>query len=301
MLRSLRDDVDHPVTARLLIGRSPACGLRLDDRHVSGEHATLSWTGRQWEIRDLGSRNGTYVDGAKIEPGATVQVAAGAHMAFGDPQQSWALIDDEPPSIMAVHAESQAIQAGRGDLLVLPNPEHPEVSIYEDATGWWVDAGDERPRRLEDRGRVQTSVGVWTVQLPSVSEGTPLMRLQLALENVDLLFEVSRDEERVHITLVARGVEIPIPPREHGYVLLTLARARAEDEDRAPDERGWRDRDALQRMLALDANALNVAIHRARQQMSSFGLQGAARLVEVRRRQRRLGTERFRIRTLEET
>ena len=41
--------------------------------------------------------------------------------------------------------------------------------------------------------------------------------------------------------------------------------------------------------------ALNVAIHRARQQLSRAGVGNAAAIVEVRRKQRRLGTDRFQI------
>ena len=283
----------------MLVGRSPACGLRIDNRHVSGEHATIAWTGRHWEIRDLGSRNGTYVDGSRIEAGQGVKLSQGTRVSFGDPEQIWELADEEAPSIMAFHTETGAIQAGQGDLLVLPNAEHPEVSLYADATGWWLDTGDGRPTPFDDHGTVPTSDGVWRVQLPSVSEGTPLMQLQFSLDTAELLFEVSRDEERVQITVISAGLEVRIPPREHGYVLLTLARARLADDHLNPGARGWRDRNELEKMLAIDANALNVSIHRARQQLSAAGLQGAARIVEVRRKQRRLGTDRFRIRALE--
>ena len=54
---------------------------------------------------------------------------------------------------------------------------------------------------------------------------------------------------------------------------------------------GWADRDELLRMLRVDANAFNVAVHRARQQLLAAGVKGAAGIVQVRRRQRRFGTD----------
>ncbi len=297
-LKSLLDGAGLPVGSRLLVGRSAACGLRLDNQHVSGEHATVSWTGGHWAIRDLGSRNGTYVDGVRIDPGHAVKLRAGQRIAFGDPEQAWEIADDGPPSIIAVNTQTHRVQAGQGDLLVLPNPDRPEVSIYAEADGWRIDIGDGRPTPFADRSIVETSDGPWRVELPAAAEGTPLMQLQLSMTDVELSFEVSRDEEFVRITIRSRGADIPLLPREHAYVLLTLARARMDDAHLPVHERGWRDRDQLERMLALDSNALNVSIHRARQQLSAAGIQGAAGIVEVRRKQRRLGTDRFRILSL---
>ena len=284
------------IPPRLLVGRSPSCGLRIDERHVSGEHATISWTGRHWEIRDLGSRNGTYVDGTRIESGHNVRLLLGSRIALGDLRTAWTVSDDSAPSIMAVHRVTGHVQSGHGDLLVLPSIESPEVSIYTDPQGWWRlddDRGTAEP--VDDQQTVVTSSGDWTVLLPSAPEGTPLLEAQLPFDAVEIRFTVDRSEERVKVVISAHGIEKQLPEREHGYVLLTLARARKDDMGLPVDQRGWRDRDELERQLGLHGNSLNVAIHRARQQLSEAGVQGAARLVEVRPRQRRLGTDRFQI------
>lgn len=280
----------------MLVGRSPACGLQLRDPHASGEHATFTWTGWHWELKDLGSRNGTFVDGSRLDAGAAVKLQAGARIAFGDPSQPWELSDDEAPRTMAVHLVSGELREAEGDLLVLPTDDQPELSIYQDATGQWLEENLEgQVRSIKDQEVVQTSQGAWQVQLPFVDEGTPLMQVRLALDTLSIRFAVSQDEERVEMTLLHRGMEIPLEPREHGYVLLTLARAREADSALAPEARGWLDREELERMLAMDSNALNVAIHRARQQLSRAGVSNAAAIVEVRRKQRRLGTDRFQI------
>lgn len=49
------------------IGRDPACELQLDDPMISRQHVRLHALGASWRIEDLGSRNGTRVDGALIQ------------------------------------------------------------------------------------------------------------------------------------------------------------------------------------------------------------------------------------------
>lgn len=47
----------------LTIGRDPACGICVPEGAVSRQHAGIHFEGGSWVIRDLGSRNGTLVDG----------------------------------------------------------------------------------------------------------------------------------------------------------------------------------------------------------------------------------------------
>lgn len=294
-LQAHQEPLEHPLVARVLIGRSPACGLRLTEPHASGEHAIITWTGWHWEARDLGSRNGTFVDGNRLEPGTAVKLTAGARIAFGDPERPWTLVDDGAPSMIAIEANTGRVRAAEAGLLVLPEDDQPLLTFYQNATGEWLEESGEATRVVRDQEQITLGDSIWQLHLPSISEGTPLMQLSLSLETVSLEFAVSRDEERVEVKVIHRGVEQALEPREHGYVLLTLARARLEDEQMPLDQRGWRNLDRLEKMLAMDANALNVAIHRARQQLAQAGVSNAANLVEVRRKQRRLGTDRFRI------
>src|SRR5262245_29336614 len=62
--RSFRLDPASP--SRPLIGQSPSCDLRLSDPEVSRRHAALELVGRRVRITDLGSTNGTFVDGVAI-------------------------------------------------------------------------------------------------------------------------------------------------------------------------------------------------------------------------------------------
>lgn len=76
----------HPGTGHpLRIGRDPANGLRLNHETVSRVHAELSHQGGTWVLRDLGSTNGTTVNGRRVVGAAVVregdQIGFG-HMAF---------------------------------------------------------------------------------------------------------------------------------------------------------------------------------------------------------------------------
>ncbi len=65
----------------LLIGRVPGSGLRLNDSSVSRQHAELSGAGQGWLLRDLGSANGTWVNGRRVAD--AVPVGPGDHVRFG--------------------------------------------------------------------------------------------------------------------------------------------------------------------------------------------------------------------------
>ncbi len=53
-------------TAPIVIGRSPASTLVLEDEYASGRHARLQPSEQGWWIEDLGSRNGTFVDDERL-------------------------------------------------------------------------------------------------------------------------------------------------------------------------------------------------------------------------------------------
>jgi hypothetical protein len=63
------------------IGRSPGCDLPLGDPTVSWVHAELRRTAEGWVLVDLGSRNGTRVNGWRADSGFVVR--AGDCVHFG--------------------------------------------------------------------------------------------------------------------------------------------------------------------------------------------------------------------------
>jgi membrane fusion protein (multidrug efflux system) len=66
--------------AEYLIGRSPSSDLVLDDRNVSAQHARISSTDNHFSVQDLGSSNGTQVNGKTVHESA---LAAGDCITIG--------------------------------------------------------------------------------------------------------------------------------------------------------------------------------------------------------------------------
>jgi hypothetical protein len=70
-----------PTPYPVLIGRDPANGLRLTHETVSRMHAELTVQGGRWILRDLGSTNGTCVNGQRVT--GAVSVRDGDQVSFG--------------------------------------------------------------------------------------------------------------------------------------------------------------------------------------------------------------------------
>jgi pSer/pThr/pTyr-binding forkhead associated (FHA) protein len=64
------------------LGRETGAEVRLDNENVSRRHAELSHTGAGWVLRDLGSAQGTWVDGART---TSVPVSGTVAVSFGQP------------------------------------------------------------------------------------------------------------------------------------------------------------------------------------------------------------------------
>ena len=75
----------NPFAGLITVGRAQSCDLRLTSSQVSKIHAYLRHRpGKGWVIKDGGSRNGTYLEGLKIEPQTDYPLAFGQQVRFGD-------------------------------------------------------------------------------------------------------------------------------------------------------------------------------------------------------------------------
>ena len=71
-----------PLTRNVIVlGRDQACTLVLDDEYASSRHARIFPSGDNWVLEDLGSTNGTFMDGRRVtEP---IQLAVGSQVRIG--------------------------------------------------------------------------------------------------------------------------------------------------------------------------------------------------------------------------
>ncbi len=277
---------------RCLIGRSRGCDLVLGGRDVSSEHAMLQWSSTHWEVRDLGSRNGTFVGDARLAPGARVALAVGARLQFGRESAPWALVDAAPPRLMAVALVGGERRVGEGGYLLLPGADAPLAAIFADGDGrWWIE-WDGETRAIEDREVVEVG-GAWRLHVPAAAAGTWDAAADVVLvSQLRLRFSYRRDEEYIELVAWAGERRIDLQARATHYPLLLLARRRIADQRAgAPEaEQGWLRQDELLTMLRMKEDHLGVYIHRARAQLARAGVVDAASLVE-----RRPGTRLLRI------
>ena len=107
---------------RLRIGRAPDNDVVLDDLLVSRHHAELRRTGQRWQIVDLGTGNGTFVNGARVADAAdrarATSSASGTHCcsctATGSSRPSTpATIAFEADDLGGDHAGGQGAAARR--------------------------------------------------------------------------------------------------------------------------------------------------------------------------------------------
>ena len=66
------------------LGRSAANAIVVPDTFASAEHALVSWRGGQWWLEDLGSRNGTRLNGEAVS--APTVLSAGDAILIGQVQ-----------------------------------------------------------------------------------------------------------------------------------------------------------------------------------------------------------------------
>ncbi len=66
-----------------VLGRNPTCDVVLLDSTVSRLHARIYFSDGEWFIEDLGSTNGTLVDGVEIKGKGPVRLKDGSRITVG--------------------------------------------------------------------------------------------------------------------------------------------------------------------------------------------------------------------------
>lgn len=76
-----------PVPApSVVLGRAASCDVVIDDDSVSAQHARLEFDAGAWRITDLGSTNGTAVEGVRLAPQLPTPLTYGSTVRLGGVQ-----------------------------------------------------------------------------------------------------------------------------------------------------------------------------------------------------------------------
>lgn len=267
-----------------LVGRAAGLDLVLTDPRASTTHAQLAWSKGVWTVRDLGSRNGTTLDGVPVARPRTLPL--GATLAFAG--EAWTVSDVAPPQVFAEAVDTGELRQAREGYLSLPDDDEPEAVVTSTGTAFVLERADESVDAY-DREVVRIGSRAWRLHLPSgVGRAPETLSAVRELSSLRLRFSVSRDQETIGLVVSHAPWEADLGQRAHHEVLLLLARARRRDAALEEGEQGWVYQDALERDLHWSGNQLYLAVHRVRRQLAEAGVDQAAAIVERRPRTRQL-------------
>lgn len=278
----------HVLLTEHLVGRGMACHLRVTDRRISTVHASLRWIDAVWEVHDLDSSNGTYVDGRRLESGERVPIDRGALLEFGRPGVRFELIDDTPPAAYAESTAGRRCEA-QARMLAIPDLEDCRYTVFEEHGRWLVEDRDGERREVFEGSVLPTDGEVWTLHLPVLMDETWRRdENRLLLRDVSLHFTVSPCGEHIALRLEQKEGSVALNTRVHLELLLRLAELRREDRTRSelmPDEQGWIDVTELLGRLGMEShrrNRLCQLVHGARTQLADAGVIDAVDIIQRR-------------------
>ncbi|MFW6182509.1 MAG: protein kinase domain-containing protein [Chloroflexota bacterium] len=176
---TITQDVPRTLDRRIItIGRSSTNDIVLETLAVTRRHAQLERTSDGWQVRDLGSKNGTYLDGAPLLPDIPVtwhphqtlrigpyflQLKPGRGFAYESETLHVQLAPDE---INAAPGQTRRIQAN----VVNQSEEAQSVSLaIERLPAGWVTVPDE-PLSLKPGERASVPL---TLQIPPNGQAPP--------------------------------------------------------------------------------------------------------------------------------
>ena len=275
----------------------------LPQAEISKIHAAIEWNGQEWQIRDLG-RNGTWLDQAKLNPAENTPLALNQQINFAKlPHYSWVVEDLSPPCNLLVGLNAASPTESLSNYHLLPNTKDPiaALAFSHEQGSWHLEALNPNEPNTYDYNEVEIpangtiSIGKYQWQLFLNAEQAQTLDQQydqVQAENCAFHFEVSLDEEHTLLNLENQHQKISLGERSHHYLLLHLARVKAEHAKQGIDEKsqGWINNEQLSRELGIDVPHINIQIFRARKQISDAfpDMLGLSELL-----QRRRGSVRF--------
>jgi hypothetical protein len=286
------------VPCRALVGRSSLADIRLSSRRASSEHAWLGWSAGRWTVRDLGSSNGTTINGRPLLTRDRATLTPGSRLCFGGDDEAWLLSDASAPEPAAVLLGPQEYLWGEQSLLVLgavdQREAEPEASVFLAEDAWWVDDG--RSLRTHESGDIiRLASGYWRLLLPETSgTGDALTaNCDLDLTQLELCFRVAGNQV-MSLTLSQGANSIQLQARAFLNTLWELAKLRMRDQADVTSE-GWVSAVDLAHKLKCSPEKVNVDIHRLRKLFQESGVHQAAQIVERDEAKRvRIGVQRVR-------
>ena len=302
----LHDVTDREVDLRgdTVIGRAREASLRIDNPRASEQHASLRWSGEGWELRDLGSSNGSFINGKRLEPGLAQALHEGDRLAFGDKDDPWLLVDDSPPPPMAVPEQGGEAVMGESGRLQLPAGPDPVVVFEQRGDEGWVACAGPLEIPVPDKLSILLHGESWSLDLARTVRRRTLVEPDdepaWLLADCALHFACSSGDEIIQLGLGLGDERRPVPSRTYHRLLLLLARERLSDREQglAESECGWIHIDDMAKQLDTYRSKVTADIYNLRKQFEQLPVEASKDLVEVRGRLRRIGSANLHIEAL---
>ncbi len=123
------------------IGRASDCSIPIKDRYLSRKHAEILSTDGHWVLKDLGSANGTYLNGARVE--RQLRLHAGDRIRLGDTEivfetsehntdRFLAVADTAASTTISIPVHDSEIRVDTGDLSKLKTLNQLARDLLED-------------------------------------------------------------------------------------------------------------------------------------------------------------------------
>lgn len=118
---------------QLVIGRGAECDIVIPERRISREHLRVWRQDGEYFVEDLESRNGTHVNGIKLdEPhklqeGDEIQIALAAKVRFVGSEATVDLTFEEP----GVGNQGLVLDPHTRQVLIHGEPLNPQLSLYQ--------------------------------------------------------------------------------------------------------------------------------------------------------------------------
>ncbi len=191
-------DGDH------VVGSRSDCGIVLGHPTVSGHHARLTVAGESCMVEDLGSRNGTKIDGRAVV--GTQAVDLGKRLSFGTQSARLEAVEVEDVALGVSFDVPASTGSSSGD----PTPTDTPLVGSPTAASGTLDAFvlDYLPRILD--GIDEECDGVPALCAAALFETLPCLRVEAVTSSGGLLYSAEREPADDVTTLETRGGDVTL-------------------------------------------------------------------------------------------
>jgi pSer/pThr/pTyr-binding forkhead associated (FHA) protein len=296
MGRILKNEKEICLFRDHIFGRDLRCSSVLKGNAVSRFHARISWNGENWCLRDLGSRNGTYLNGRLLLSEGVSYLTPGDVILFGDFEEEFLFSEKSPPEscLVSVDHDGSEVKVSLTHLLPLPSIERPVATIFAGKLGDFyleTEFGEILPLQHAVPFSVENKTYTPFFENPpdeSPQTDTSEMTGSDSAYNTFIEILVSPDEESAEVRFHKGNEVFSLNHKAHFYLLAYLGRKRIEEtkaiqntlSKNKDDDNGWVDCELICKELMMNRDHLGQQVFRIRQEFKPIDSLIAEKIID---------------------